>query len=85
MKGYRADRVIMDEATRILPNLTPVKNAQYGIQFHDGSVLHPWNGRTELMRARNYLEYLEYTYPNDSFVLVTRDGSDKPWREFNGT
>ncbi len=82
MKGHQSSKVIMDEASKLTSNFKPDVKAQYGIQFHDGSVSHPFNGRTELMRIRNMLEYLEECYPSDKFVIVTREDRDKPWRVF---
>jgi hypothetical protein len=46
---------------------------QYGVRFRDGSVRHPWNGRTQRQRAE------EEHAPH--LVLVSRDGPDAPWRE----
>jgi hypothetical protein len=28
----------------------------YGVRFHDGSVLHPWNGATQRDRAQAFIE-----------------------------
>lgn len=51
---------------------------EFGIRFGDGSVRHPWNGRTQLQRAGEELEHLRAEYPGDPFELVGRV-SPGPW------
>ena len=55
----------------------------YGVRFRDGSVRHPWNGRTQLQRATEELARLRKEYPGDAeaIVLVSRPGPDGPWVE----
>lgn len=52
---------------------------QFGVRFQDGSVAHPWNGRTQLQRATEEQERLRREFPRDTFELVVREREDGPW------
>jgi hypothetical protein len=55
---------------------------QYGVRFGDGSVRHPWNGYTQLLRAVEEAERLRSKYTPDKFTVVCRDSLDQQWQEF---
>lgn len=62
---------------------------QWGVRFHDGSVLHPWNGRTQEQRAREFVEQHNRHIMQkrgeireiDQVALVARYDVSKPWME----
>lgn len=50
---------------------------EYGVQFRDKSVYHPWNGRTALQHAQ------ERAAENPAeFTVVTRKGPGCVWMEW---
>lgn len=52
---------------------------QWGVMFGDGSVMHPWNGRTQRQRAEEEQQRLAQTYYPDQFWLCRRADRDSPW------
>jgi hypothetical protein len=57
---------------------------EWGVRFTDGSVRHPWNGRTARLRAEEELERLRREYPNesrDNLSLVFRENRKTQWME----
>jgi hypothetical protein len=48
--------------------------------FNDGSVMHKWNGRTQMHRALLELAELKKLYPNDHITLAYRPAPQAPWR-----
>ena len=62
---------------------------QWGVKFHDGSVLHPWNGRTQEQRAREFMQQHRTDIMQkrgeireiDQVTLVARNDSSKPCME----
>ena len=52
---------------------------QWGVMFHDGSVRHPWNGRTAQDHARAEALRLHRDYGRDNIRLVYRENRDAPW------
>lgn len=53
---------------------------QWGVMFNDGSVSHPWNGRTQEQHARNTATALAKEYYPDNIRLVYRWLPNGPWQ-----
>lgn len=56
----------------------------WGVMFSDGSVMHPWNGRTQIHQAQLELTRLKEEYPNDNITLAYRRGPDHQWKRITG-
>lgn len=52
----------------------------WGVMFSDGSVMHPWNGRTQKDRAIRALDRIRDEYPGDRIDLAYRPSPGEPWR-----
>lgn len=55
---------------------------EWGVMFHDGSVMHRWNGGTQRQRAEEYVADLFEHWPEwygrdltDNITLAHRDAS----------
>ena len=53
----------------------------WGVMFEDGSVRHPWNGRTQRARAEEEVRRLRHAYYPDRFRLVWRESRHEPWQQ----
>lgn len=53
---------------------------QWGVMFADGSVRHPWNGRTQRQRAEEATARLGAEYAPDHITLAYRPTRHSAWR-----
>jgi hypothetical protein len=53
---------------------------EWGVMFNDGSVMHPWNGRTQRERAEEEAARHHREYPNDTITVVCRSSGSDEWR-----
>lgn len=52
---------------------------QWGVMFNDGSVRHPWNGRTQRQRAEEEARRLRVEYAPDNITVAWRPSRDATW------
>jgi hypothetical protein len=52
---------------------------QWGVMFHDGSVMHRWNGRTQRERAERAAREWAKQHAPDRITLAYRADASAPW------
>jgi hypothetical protein len=59
-----------------------IAQGEWGVRWRDGSVSHPWNGRTQRQRAEEFLAKIKVEYPGDAstYRLVWRMNRDSEWQ-----
>ena len=55
------------------------KNEEWGVMFNDGSVLHPWNGRTQREQAEKHQRQYREELAPDNIRLAHRPNRHSAW------